>query len=55
MVAYYEDGSPVRFPRYPADFITRQATFINLAANAGKHDGGTSEPDARGSSGGPGL
>jgi len=43
MVAYYEDGSPVRFPRYPVDFFARQATFINLAARQGKQDGGTSD------------
>lgn len=31
VVAYAEDGSPVRFPRYPADFFSRQAAFINSA------------------------
>ena len=36
VVAYADDGSPVRFARYPADFFVRQAAFIESALSTAR-------------------
>ena len=36
VVAYFDDGSPVRFKRYPADFFSRQANFIYSSLSNGR-------------------